>query len=42
MKNKLVYEQTADVNIPRYVINDEQNIKGTINAGLLVPFFVEQ
>ena len=42
MKNKLEYEQTADVNIHRYVINDEQNIKGTINAGLLVPFFVEQ
>lgn len=42
MKNTKVYEQSADVSIERYVINDEQNIKGTLNAGLLIPFFLEQ
>lgn len=42
MKNQTTYLEAADVNIERYVINDEQNIKGTMNAGLLIPFFLEQ
>lgn len=42
MSNKSTYLEAADINIERYVINDEQNIKGTMNAGLLIPFFVEQ
>lgn len=42
MKNESSYAILPQVNIPRSVINDSQNIKGTLNAGLLIPFFVEQ
>lgn len=42
MKNTEVYEQSAEVSIERYIINDEQNIKGTMSAGYLIPFFLEQ
>ena len=42
MKNEQRYAQQPTIDIPRFVINDSQNIKGTMNAGLLIPFFVEQ
>lgn len=42
MKNNSTYLQMPNVDIPRSVINDQQNIKGTMVSGKLIPFFLEQ
>ena len=42
MKNSVTYQTQPTIDIPRSVIKDSQNIKGTLDAGLLVPFFLEQ